>query len=110
MATGTSVAQDVVRRGGVAAWLRNIAGAVATVADALWVTVRYWVRTYDPQRRTFTEQLPVSGVAAGGRPSLPRLPPLRPHVLHRLRSLRRDCPVNCIYIGKERVEGARGFT
>ncbi len=55
MATGRGVAQAVDRRRGVAGWLRNIASTVTTVAEALWVTVRYWVRTYDPQRRTFTE-------------------------------------------------------
>lgn len=40
---------------GVAGWVRNIAVAVVTVADALRVTVRYWLRTYDPKRKTYTE-------------------------------------------------------
>ena len=30
--------------------------AVATVIQALWVTMRYWIITYNPRRRTFTEQ------------------------------------------------------
>ena len=37
-------------------WFRNVFQAVATVAQALWISLRYWGRTYDPQRRTFTEQ------------------------------------------------------
>ena len=36
-------------------WFRNIQIAVTTVWHALWVSLRYWVRTYDPKRRTFTE-------------------------------------------------------
>ena len=36
-------------------WFRNIIIAVATVWQALWVGLRYWFRTYNPQRRTFTE-------------------------------------------------------
>ena len=37
-------------------WFGNICTAVATVIRALWVTMRYWVITYNPRRRTFTEQ------------------------------------------------------
>ncbi len=36
-------------------WLRNIYEAVITVTEALWVSIRYWIRTYYPMRRTFTE-------------------------------------------------------
>ncbi len=37
------------------AWVGNVFSVVLTVIRALWVTVRYWLRTYDPRRRTFTE-------------------------------------------------------
>ena len=36
-------------------WFRNVYSAVATVLVALWVSMRYWLRTYDPKRKTFTE-------------------------------------------------------
>ena len=36
-------------------WFRNVYRAVVTVLYALWVCLRYWFRTYDPKRRTFTE-------------------------------------------------------
>ena len=46
-------------------WFKNIYDAVVTVADALWVGIRYWFKTYNPKRRTFTEhyeypELPLS--------------------------------------------------
>ena len=37
-------------------WLRTIYQTVVTVAKALLVSLRYWLRTYDPRQRTFTEQ------------------------------------------------------
>ena len=36
-------------------WFRDIWDAVSTVAKGMWVTLRYWLKTYDPERRTFTE-------------------------------------------------------
>jgi len=41
---------------GFRTWLANIGYAVVSVAQALWGTLRYWLITYDPKRRTFTEQ------------------------------------------------------
>ena len=41
---------------GFGQWLGNIFDAVFTVAHALWVTLRTWIATYDPSRRTFTER------------------------------------------------------
>jgi len=93
----------------LAEWFRNIATAVVTVAEAMWVTVRSWIRTYDPQRKTFTEHF--------------EYPELPVPVADRYRGFHRyhytscgacgrcamDCPVNCIYIGRERVEGRKGF-
>jgi NADH-quinone oxidoreductase subunit I len=96
---------------GVAGWLRNIWVAVRTVADALRVTVRYWLRTYDPNRRTFTEHFEY--------PEKPVPVADRYRGYHRFdlttciacERCAKDCPVDCIYIGKERVtgEGKKGF-
>lgn len=94
---------------GVAGWVRNIAVAVVTVADALRVTVRYWLRTYDPKRKTYTELYEY--------PELPTTVSGRYRGFHRYdlttciacERCARDCPVNCIYIGKEKVEGRKGF-
>ena len=36
--------------------LATFAPRWSTVIRALWVTMRYWIITYDPRRRTFTEQ------------------------------------------------------
>ncbi len=40
---------------GLTQWFGNIVSAVLTVAHALWVTLRYWLQTYGPSRKTFTE-------------------------------------------------------
>jgi NADH-quinone oxidoreductase subunit I len=90
-------------------WFRNIFTAVATVLQAMWVSVRYWVRTYDPRRRTFTEQYEY--------PELPAavFPRFRGYHRYDLSSCiacercARDCPVGCIYIGKQKAVGRKGF-
>jgi NADH-quinone oxidoreductase subunit I len=95
--------------GGLRSWWGNIVLAVVTVAQALWVTVRYWLLTYDPKRRTFTEQYEY--------PELPTSVAPRYRGFHRYdltsciacERCARNCPVNCIYIGKERIEGRKGF-
>lgn len=94
---------------GLWTWLRNIWEAVATVGESLRVTVRYWRRTYDPARKTFTEQFEY--------PELPLTVAPRYRGFHRFdltsciacERCARDCPVSCIYIAKERVEGRKGF-
>ena len=95
--------------GPVGRWLRNIATAAFTVAQALWVTVRYWGKTYHPQRRTFTERFEY--------PELPVPVTSRYRGFHRFDltsciacgRCATDCPVDCIYIGKERVPDRKGF-
>jgi NADH-quinone oxidoreductase subunit I len=90
-------------------WFGNVYCAAATVAKALWVSLRYWGRTYDPRRRTFTE--------AYEYPELPLTVAERFRGFHRydLRTCiacercARDCPAGCISIGKQRVEGRKGF-
>ena len=96
-------------KSGLAGWFRNIVRAVITVADAMRVTLRYWLRTYDPQRKTFTEHYEY--------PELPLTVAPRYRGFHRFdlttcigcERCAKDCPVDCIYIGKERVEGRKGF-
>jgi NADH-quinone oxidoreductase subunit I len=90
-------------------WTGNVFHAVATVAAALRVTVRYWLRTYHPSRKTFTEHFEY--------PELPATMAPRYRGFHRFdlttciacERCARDCPVDCIYIGKERAEGRKGF-
>lgn len=90
-------------------WFRNIYDAVVTVAHALWVGVRYWFKTYDPKRRTFTEHYEY--------PELPLSLPARFRGFHRYdlttciacEACSRNCPAGCIYVGKERASGRKGF-
>jgi NADH-quinone oxidoreductase subunit I len=90
-------------------WFRNVVEAVVTVVYALWVSVRYWVRTYDPKRGTFTEQFEY--------PELPVKVAPRYRGFHRYdltsciacERCAKDCPVACIYIGKQRATGRKGF-
>ena len=96
-------------RGGLVAWLWNIVEAAVTVADALRVTMRCWLRTYHPDRKTYTEHYEY--------PELPAVVSSRYRGFHRFdltscigcERCARDCPAKCIYIGKERVEGRKGF-
>ncbi|MHC4399712.1 MAG: 4Fe-4S binding protein [Planctomycetota bacterium] len=95
--------------GGLAEWFGNIKTVVTTVAHTLWVTLRSWFVTYRPERKTFTEHFEY---------------PERPlEVAPRYRGFHRfdlttciacgrcdtDCPVDCIYVGKERAQGRKGF-
>ncbi len=90
-------------------WFGNIYAAVATVIQALWVTMRYWIITYNPRRRTFTEQYEF--------PELPLKVAPRYRGFHRFDlttciacdACARACPANCIYIGKQRIAGRKGF-
>ncbi len=94
---------------GVGGWFRDIGVAVVTVADAMKVTLLYWLRTYDPERKTFTEHFEY--------PELPTQVAPRYRGFHRFdlttciacQRCARDCPVDCIYIGKQRIEGRKGF-
>lgn len=97
------------RTAGLANWFGNIVTAVTTVGHALWVTIRYWIRTYSPSRRTFTETYEY--------PELPLAVAPRYRGFHRYdlttciacERCARECPAGCIYIGKERAEGRKGF-
>jgi len=90
-------------------WFSNVGAAGVTVIQAMWVTIRYWVRTYDPRRRTFTEKFEY--------PELPVPVADRYRGFHRYSPTdctgcelcARDCPVDCIYVTKERLKGRKGF-
>jgi len=90
-------------------WFRNIYVAVATVSHALWVGLRYWMRTYNPQRRTYTEKYEF--------PELPVAVTPRFRGYHRFdlttciacEACARACPANCIEIGKQKAPGKKGF-
>jgi NADH-quinone oxidoreductase subunit I len=89
-------------------WLRNIWDAVYTVAYGMWVTMRYWLITYRPDRKTFTEHFEY--------PELPVPVAARYRGFHRFDlttcigcdQCAKACPVDCIYIGKEKTTG-KGF-
>lgn len=90
-------------------WCGNIFEAVFTVASGMWVTLRTWLETYRPERKTFTEHFEY--------PELPVPVAARYRGFHRFDlttciscdQCAKACPVDCIYIGKERVEGSKGF-
>jgi NADH-quinone oxidoreductase subunit I len=90
-------------------WCRDIWDAVSTVAQGMWVTLRYWLKTYDPDRKTFTEHFEY--------PELPAPVAPRYRGFHRFDlttciacdQCAKACPVDCIYIQKERVKTGKGF-
>jgi NADH-quinone oxidoreductase subunit I len=90
-------------------WFRNVWTAVSTVAHGMWITLRYWLITYRADRGTFTHQYEY--------PEKPVPVAARYRGFHRYDlttciacdQCAKACPVDCIYIGKERVEGAKGF-
>jgi NADH-quinone oxidoreductase subunit I len=90
-------------------WMGNVVEAVYTVAHGLWITFRTWIKTYRPERKSFTEHFEY--------PELPVPVAARYRGFHRFDlttciscdQCAKACPVDCIYIGKERVEGGKGF-
>lgn len=90
-------------------WFYNVFSAVATVAHGMFITLRYWMVTYKRDRGTFTETFEY--------PELPVPVAARYRGFHRYDlttciscdQCAKACPVDCIYIGKEKVEGGKGF-
>jgi len=90
-------------------WIRNIATTIATVAQGLWVTARGWLSTYRADRGTFTEQYLY--------PEKPLVVAPRYRGFHRFdlttciacEACAKACPVDCIYISKEKVKKGKGF-
>ena len=48
--------QEDIDMDGLRVWFRNIVMTVVTIGRGLWITLRYWLSTYKPERKTFTEQ------------------------------------------------------
>jgi NADH-quinone oxidoreductase subunit I len=90
-------------------WFYNVYLAVVTIAEALRVCLRYWICSYNPKQLTFTEHYEY--------PELPLKVSPRFRGFHRYdltaciacEKCSRDCPANCISIGKERAVGRKGF-
>ena len=90
-------------------WFRNLVTAIRTVLEGMAVTLRVFGSTYDQKRRTFTEHYEY--------PELPAPVAARYRGFHRFDlttciacdQCAKACPVDCIYIGKERVENGKGF-
>lgn len=90
-------------------WFYNIGNAVYTVTKGMYVTMRYWLVTYRADRGTFTEKFEY--------PEKPVPVAARYRGFHRYDlttciacdQCAKACPVDCIYIGKERVENGKGF-
>jgi NADH-quinone oxidoreductase subunit I len=90
-------------------WMGNVLDAAYTVGHGMWVTLRTSIKTYRPERKTFTEHFEY--------PELPVPVAARYRGFHRFDlttciacdQCAKACPVDCIYIGKERVEGGKGF-
>lgn len=88
-------------------WFRNVRLAIETIAHGMYVTLWYFVQTF--RRNTFTSHF-----------AYPEKPvPVRPRYrgFHRFDltacigcdKCAKACPVDCIYIGKERVPAGKGF-
>ncbi|NBS31721.1 MAG: 4Fe-4S dicluster domain-containing protein [Planctomycetia bacterium] len=90
-------------------WFRNLFTAIGTVLNGMGVTFKVFSSTFDPDRRTFTEHYEY--------PELPAPVASRYRGFHRYDlttciacdQCAKACPVDCIYIGKERVESGKGF-
>lgn len=90
-------------------WFRNIWVTVTTIGRGMIVTFRYWMLTYRSDRKTFTDQYLY--------PEMPVQVAARYRGFHRYDlttciacdQCAKACPVDCIYIGKERAEGTKGF-
>ncbi len=90
-------------------WLTNIYTAVVTVGGALWVSLRYWGRTYDPKRRTFTEQYEYPELPVALAPRFRGFHRFDLALCNGCERCARDCPVACIYVDKQRAKERKGF-
>ena len=84
-------------------WFRNLGLAVYTVAQGLWVTLRYWLITYDKDRGTFTQKFEYPEKPV---PVAPRYRGFHRYDLTTCISCdqcAKACPVDCIYEADEQV-------
>lgn len=91
-------------------WFRNLFTAIGTVLNGMGVTFHTFISTFNPDRRTFTEHFEY--------PELPAPVAARYRGFHRYDlttciacdQCAKACPVDCIYIGKEKATGgSKGF-
>lgn len=90
-------------------WFRNLFTAIGTVLHGMGVTLRVFSSTFNPERKAFTEHYEY--------PELPAPVAARYRGFHRYDlttciacdQCAKACPVDCIYIGKERVASGKGF-
>ena len=88
-------------------WFRNLFTAIGTVLNGMGVTFHTFISTFNPDRRTFTEHFEY--------PELPAPVAARYRGFHRYDlttciacdQCAKACPVDCIYIGKEKATGKR---
>ena len=90
-------------------WFRNLFTAIGTVLHGMGVTLNTFSSTFNPNRRAFTEHFE--------SPELPAPVSARYRGFHRFDlttciacdQCAKACPVDCIYIGKEKPAGSKGF-
>lgn len=98
-------------------WLRDVYVAVVTVAKGMFVTLRYFFRTYDKDRQLGAYQVPGAFTQKFEYPEVPV--PVKPRYrgFHRFDlstcigcdKCARACPVDCIYIEKIKNPVGKGF-
>src|SRR5450432_4708336 len=82
-------------------WIRNVVVAIQTVAQGMWITFWYFLQTY--KRKAFTQHFEY--------PELPVPVKARYRGFHKFDlttcigcdKCAKACPVDCIYIGKEKA-------
>jgi NADH-quinone oxidoreductase subunit I len=90
-------------------WFRNLFKAIGTVLHGMGVTLNVFSSTFNPDRKAFTEHFEY--------PELPAPVAARYRGFHRFDlttciacdQCAKACPVDCIYIGKEKAAGSKGF-
>ena len=90
-------------------WFHNLFTAIGTVLHGMGVTLNIFSSTFNPDRKAFTEHFEY--------PELPAPVAARYRGFHRFDlttciacdQCAKACPVDCIYIGKEKPAGSKGF-
>ncbi len=89
-------------------WFRNVGLAITTIARGMYVTLWTFVQSF--RRKAFTQHFEYPEKPVAGAAALPRVPPVRPDDLHRLRQVRPRLPgrLHLHREGKGRA-AAKGF-
>ena len=91
-------------------WFHNLFTAIGTVLHGMGVTLNIFSSTFNPERKAFTEHFEY--------PELPAPVAARYRGFHRFDlttciacdQCAKACPVDCIYIGKEKPAGSKGIS